>query len=150
MATTLGIGRVIDSQQLQSKIADIGAILDGHTVTGLVTPLTIATTPVTATAAQFINGVINITIANSTTALTTPTAAAIVAAIVGVQVGTAFWVNLLNIGSGTATWTLGTGVTALGLTTVATNKAVVLRGVVTNVTAGTEAVFLQQTTFAAA
>jgi hypothetical protein len=117
------------------------------------TSTTIATTPVTLTAAQFVNGVIDVTVANSTTALTSPTAAAIVAAIPNAQVGDRFGVSLMNIGSGTLTWTLGTGVTGKttnDVTTVATNKGMSYVVVLTNVTAGAEAAKIQQLGFAAA
>lgn len=117
------------------------------------TSTTVATTPVTLTAAQFINGIIDVTVANSTTALSTPTAAAIVAAIPGCQVGSVFDVALMNLGSGTLTWTLGTGVTGKttnDVTTVATNKGMSYKCIVTNVTASSEAVKIQQRGFATA
>lgn len=120
--------------------------------TPVVVSTPIATTPVTLTAAQFINGILNVTVANSTTALTTPTAAAIVAAIPGCQVGSSFIVTLMNLGSGTLTWTLGTGVTGLttnDVTTVATNKGMSYRCGVSNIGSGTEAVKIAQLSFAA-
>jgi hypothetical protein len=115
------------------------------------TATTIATTPVTLTAAQFINGIIDVTVANSTTALTMPTAALVVAAIPNCQVGDTFDVSLMNIGSGTLTWTLGTGITGKttnDVTTVATNKGMSYKVVVTNI--ATPACTIQQRGFAAA
>lgn len=115
------------------------------------TSTTVATTPVTLTAAQFINGIIDVTVANSTTALTMPTAALVVAAIPNCQVGDTFDVSLMNIGSGTLTWTLGAGITGKttnDVTTVATNKGMSYKCVVTNV--GTPAITIQQRGFATA
>jgi hypothetical protein len=78
--------------------------------------------------------------------ITTPTAAAIVAAINGCQVGTAFDLDVVNYGDSTLTMALGSGVTK---TTIATVAAVLtlatlvskrFRFIVTNVTPGSEAV----------
>jgi hypothetical protein len=92
----------------------------------------------TLTAAQFINGVVIQGGTPGAFELQLPTAAAIVAAIVGPQVGACFDFVIDNGGDNTITVTTNTGITLVGTATVATNKNRVLRAVVTNV--GTPAV----------
>lgn len=136
-----------------NDVEAINYAADAANQNAVCTSKTIATTPITLTAAELINGCIDVTVANSTTALTMPTAAQVVAAIPGCQVGSTFELTLMNLGSGTLTWTLGTGITGKttnDVTTVATNKGESYRFVVTNATVGTEAVKVQQRTFAAA
>lgn len=93
----------------------------------------------TATAAQLINGVYSFS-AGTTYTLTTPTAAAIVAALINVEVSSAFILTVYNANSGAFTLTGGTGVTVAGLGTAATGTARSWVFVVTNATAGAEAV----------
>lgn len=92
------------------------------------------------TAAEIINGMFFLTGTPGAVDLTTPSAAAIVAAIENCRVGSSFefWVN--NAGDGTITVVAGDGVTLVGTTTVATNKARRYTGRVTAV--GTPAVSL--------
>jgi hypothetical protein len=97
------------------------------------------------TTAQLLQGLLPVD-CQSAQSITTPTAAAIVAAINGCQVGTAFDLDVVNYGDSTLTIALGSGVTK---TTIATVSAVLtlatlvskrFRFVVTNVTPGSEAV----------
>ena len=111
------------------------AALAQDTVTAVVTALT----AITATAAQLIEGIFN-TAGGTTCALTTPTAAQIVAALSNAQVGSSFTFNIVNTNSGTTTLTAGSGITIVGLATVATNTSGTFRAVVTNITPASEAV----------
>lgn len=103
----------------------------------------------TAAAAAFLFGVYSFS-GGSTYTLTTPSAAQIVAAIPNAQVGSACTVRLYNANSGTLTLTAGSGITVIGPTTVATTKALGYDVIVTNATAGAEAVTLVAHTYAAA
>lgn len=97
-------------------------------------------TSITLTAAQLVDGFFNQT-GGTTNTVTTPTAAAIVAAIPGCVVGSQFTWTVNNNGSGTLTLAGGTGVTVEGAAaTVATTVFSVAVGVVTNV--GTPAVVI--------
>ncbi len=112
------------------------ATLAQDTVTVVVTALT----ALTATAAQLIEGLFS-TAGGTTCALTTPTGAQIVAAMANPQVGSSFTFNIVNTNSGTTTLTAGaSGITLVGLATVATNTSATFRAVVTNITSGSEAV----------
>jgi hypothetical protein len=88
---------------------------------------------VTLTAAQLINGVVNQSGTPGAFNMTTPTAAAIVAAIKNCQVGSAFEFILVNGGDGTVTIVAGDGVTLAGTTAVPTVKSQIYRGIVTAV-----------------
>lgn len=103
----------------------------------------------TAAVAAFLNGIFKFS-GGSTYTLTTPTAAQIVAAMQNVVVGSSLTVSIYNANSGTTTITGGTGVTVTGASTVATSKALTYDIVVTNATAGSEAVEMIPRTFAAA
>lgn len=76
------------------------------------------------------------------TTLTTPTAAALVAALPGATVGTTFELHVRNTANGaeTITFTGGTGVTVSGTATIAQNNAKTFKLVVTNASAGQEAI----------
>jgi hypothetical protein len=104
-----------------------------------------ATVSITATltVTQLLNGFVNSAPAGAIT-LTTPTAAAIVAAMKGAKVGDSFECVIENTSGGANAITLaaGAGVTLRGGTAVAQNKAAILKGVLTNVTAAAEAVTL--------
>lgn len=95
---------------------------------------------VTLSVTEFINGVYIQAGTPGTTAKTTPTAAAIVAAIQGCAVGTAFEFIVVNGGDGVLTVTAGDGVTGSGTLTVAAAKNRRFFGLVTAV--GTPAVTL--------
>lgn len=96
--------------------------------------------PVTLTTAQFINAIVRAS-GQAGVTFNTPTAAAIVAAIPNCQVGSWFEFVLQNNNSGTATVTGGAGVTMVGIvTSPATNKTQIYKGIVTNATLTTEAV----------
>lgn len=86
----------------------------------------------TIAAAALINASYRIT-SGSTATLTTDTAANIVAALDGAQVGSAFEFLLVNGGSGTATLSGGTGVTIVGNAAPTTGKNQLFKGVVTAV-----------------
>lgn len=86
----------------------------------------------TLTAAQFVGGLYEIG-GGTTATITTPTAAAVLAAFPNLQVGDCFDFCLVNGGSGTATMAGGTGVTPAAPGTVSTATMVVFRCVVTGV-----------------
>ncbi len=96
-------------------------------------------TTATLTAAQLLGGMINSAPAGAIT-LTLPTAANMVAGIKGAQVGDSFDVTIENTSGGANTITLAAGgATLRGGTSVAQNKAALLRILITNVTASSEA-----------
>jgi len=106
--------------------------------------VTTATTPVALTTAQLLQGLLPVDCQDAGS-ITTPTAAAIVAAIEGCQPGTAFHLEVVNYGDTTLTLALGTGVTK---TTIASVSAVLTMAtlvgkrflfVCTNSTPGSEA-----------
>jgi len=94
------------------------------------------------TAAEMLSGLIRQTGAHGALGITTATAAALVALMKNVQVGSQFTFAYQNVDDNTSTLTGGTGVTLVGTTAVPTNKTQLFRGVVTNKTAGAEAVSL--------
>lgn len=102
--------------------------------------------PFTLTAAQFVNAIYQTSGQTAAVTVNTPTAAAIVAALPNCQVGSKFEFTLINLNttSGAVTVTGGTGVTVTlaNGTTVPVTKTQIFRGVVTNATAGSEAVTL--------
>lgn len=93
------------------------------------------------TVTQVVNGFLNSAPAGAIT-LTTPTAAALVAALKGCKVGDSITLSIENTSGGANAITLagGTGVTLRGGTSVAQNKSALLRFLLTNVTAASEAV----------
>jgi len=106
--------------------------------------LTTAGGAVTLTAAEVLCGLLNIETQDAQTA-TTPTAAAIVAAINGCQIGTSFDLDIVNYGDTTLTIALGTGVTKITSTTTAVLTIATLTSkrftfVVTNNVVGAEAI----------
>lgn len=107
--------------------------------------VTTATTPVQLTTAQILQGLLPVDCQDAGS-ITTPTAAAIVAAINGCQVGQAFDLDVVNYGDTTLTMALGAGVTKTTIATVAAVLTMVtlvskrFRFIVTNVTPGSEAV----------
>lgn len=98
----------------------------------------------TLTAAEVLSGFLTVDCQDAQT-MTTPTAALLVAAINGCQVGTAFDVDVVNYGDTTLTVGLGTGVTKTTIATVAAVLTLVtlaskrLKFVCTNITPGSEA-----------
>lgn len=96
----------------------------------------------TLTAAQFVNGIVNQGGTPGAIAVTTPTAAAIVAALKNAQANSAFDFVLLNNGDNTVTITAGSGVTLVGTVAVPAATNQIFRGVVTVATSGSEAVTL--------
>lgn len=110
-------------------------------VSSTITALVSAATTLTLTTAQLLGGILN-TAGGTTCTATTPTAAAIVAAMANPQVGSHFTFNVVNTNSGTTTVAGGSGVTVTGLATAATNTSATFRGVVTDIGPGTEAVTL--------
>lgn len=115
------------------------------TITPTLITLTTAGGVRTLTAAELLSGLLTVDCQDAQT-MTTPTAALIVAAINGCQVGTAFDVAVINYGDTTLTIGLGTGVTKATIASVASVMTVVtlaakrLMFVVTNNTVGSEAV----------
>jgi hypothetical protein len=88
---------------------------------------------VTLSVAEFINGAYFQTGTPGAVTKTTPTAAAIVAAIIGCAVGTTFEFILVNDGDGTLTVGAGDSVTLSGTATVLAAKNRVFKGIVTDV-----------------
>jgi len=115
------------------------------TVTPTLITLTTALGVRTLTAAELLSGLLTVDCQDAQTA-TTPTAALIVAAIQGCQIGCAFDVDVVNYGDTTLTIGLGTGVTKATIATVAAVLTLVtltskrLKFVVTNNAVGSEAV----------
>lgn len=109
----------------------------------------INTTGFTATTAQVDGGKLVVLSLTGTlgagAALTLPTAAALVAATPGVGVGYTYVIRFINNSSANFAWTItaGTGDTVTGTATVAQNVFREYRVNFTNVTAGSEAVTLQ-------
>ncbi len=92
------------------------------------------------TAAQVLGGFVNsVPVAGIT--LTLPTAALLVAGLTGAKVGDSFDLSIENSSAGANSITLaaGTGGTLRGGTSIAQNKAALIRVVLTNVTAAAEA-----------
>lgn len=100
---------------------------------------------VSGTTAQILGGILRASTTNAQT-YNTPTAAAIVAAINGCQVGVSFDLDIINYGASTLTIGLGAGVTTPTVAavacvlTLATLVSKRFKFVVTNVTPGSEAV----------
>jgi hypothetical protein len=118
------VNGVAISGQVFSKIGDVGI----SNAAG-----------VTYTTAQFLTGAIFRSGAAAVSD-TTPTAAAIVAAIPGASVGSGKEIVINNANSGLLTLVAGTGVTLVGTTTVTNAKARRYQVQVTNATSGAEAV----------
>lgn len=100
-----------------------------------------AASPLTMSAAQALTGVWKNTTAGAF-ALTLPSAASVVAAMVNPQVGSGFDLWLINTGNNTVTVTAGSGNTLDGqaTATLATNTSNLFKAKLTNVTASSEAV----------
>jgi hypothetical protein len=111
-----------------------------YTLPGIKAEATVSITA-TLTAAQLLNGFINSAPAGAIN-LTLPTAALIVAAMKGAKVGDSFECVIENTSGGANAITVltGAGVTLRGGAAIAQNKAAILKGVLTNVTAAAEAV----------
>ncbi len=104
--------------------------------------LALADAAATLTAAQMENdGIFTIT-PTAARALTTDTAANLVAGMAGCQVGTYFDFSIVNEAAATyaATLTAGIGITVAGAAAVAAASSGTFRAIFTNVTAGSEAV----------
>lgn len=87
-----------------------------------ITTISTATSPTTLTAAQIIGGYINLSYSGSIAVLSTPTAAAIIAAVPNAVVGTSFTCSFRKCNTTAQTaLTLGTGVTVLPAITPANN-----------------------------
>ena len=103
--------------------------------------VTLGTGAVTMTTTEMINGVATIPDGGAAVAITTPTAAAIVAAIRGCKVGTMFEFIIRNNDAVDAkTLTGGATVTIVGTAAIAALTTALCKGVVTNATVSTEAV----------
>jgi hypothetical protein len=90
----------------------------------------------TLTVAQMVNGIVKVSGQTTAQDVTTPTAAAIVAAIPNCQVGSSFEFTLQNenTSSGAVTVVAGSGVTLTGDTAVPIGQTQIYRGIVTNAT----------------
>jgi len=97
---------------------------------------------VTYTAAEILSGFLLRDALSSARADLLPTAAAIVAAINGCQVGTSFrtWIRNTGAGAGSITLTTNTGLTLSGTVAIVFQQQKELLFVVTNNTVGSEAV----------
>jgi len=113
--------------------------LGSNTIPGTFAENTQSTTA-SLSVAQVLAGFVNSAPAGAVT-LTLPTAALLVAAIPGCQVGDKLDLSIENTSGGANAITLaaGTGGTLRGGTSVAQNKAALIRIVITNVTSTTEA-----------
>lgn len=89
----------------------------------------------TFTAAQFVNGIINLSGQTAAQSPVPPTAAQIVAAIPNCQIGSSFEVAIINANtsSGAATLQVASGVTLVGTVAIPITKTQVFRGIVTAV-----------------
>lgn len=108
-----------------------------------VTPAVEATAgAVTYTVAQILSGLLLRDALSGAKADLLPTAAAIVAAIEGCQVGTSFrtWIRNTGAGAGSITLTTNTGLTLSGTVAIVFQQQKELLFVVTNATPGSEAV----------
>jgi hypothetical protein len=99
-----------------------GVVLPVKGVTSVV--VTTGTSPLTGTAAQFLQGLLPVDCQDTGT-LTTPTATLLNAAIPGVAAGTSFDLDVINYGDSTLTIGLGTGVTKTTIATVAAVMTIV-------------------------
>jgi len=81
----------------------------------------VAITGTTWTAADIAGADYTVLATSGATALTTPTAAQIIAAVPGWEVGDSYRLRIYNTNAGTLTLTGGTGVTITGTATLATN-----------------------------
>ena len=110
-----------------------------YTSPGVAAENTVSVTA-TLTVTQSLNGFVNSAPAGAIT-LTLPTAALLVAAMKGAKVGDAVTLSIENTSGGANAITLaaGAGGTLRGGTSVAQNKAALIRIVLTNVTAAAEA-----------
>ena len=84
-----------------------------------------ATTPVTATAAQILSGMLRVN-CDDTATLTLPTATLLNAAIEGIYVGMCFEFSIINSGDTTLTVAVGTGITNKLMTQASTTVSAVL------------------------
>lgn len=109
----------------------------------LITPVTKTTAGVvTYSSDEFLGGLILRDPNGAIRSDVTPTAALIVASIAGAEVGSSYELDIRNTGAFTITMTAGTGVTLSGTMTIAQNNTKRFRVLVTNATAGAEAVTL--------
>lgn len=100
----------------------------------------LGTSAAVLTAAQMLSGICTHT-PGSSLAVTTPTAAAIVAAVPAAIVGSSFDLTIVNLGANTSTLTAGDGgVTIVGTAAIATTTTGSFRARITNITASSEAV----------
>jgi hypothetical protein len=97
----------------------------------------------TLTVAQFVNAIL-VRSGAAGVSDTTPSAAAIVAALAGCMVGSTFEFTVVNQNTGTLTLVAGTGVTLNGTATCPTVNTIRWIGQVTNPNPGAEAVTLQR------
>lgn len=107
-------------------------------VTASAMTVTTATTPVTATTTQVLNGLLIVDCQDAGT-ITLPTAAALKAAIAGCETGTSFKLEIRNSGDTTLTIAGGTGGTVSGTATIATTYCKAFLFVFTATAEGSEA-----------
>lgn len=118
----------------QSQTEDLAQAANLMTITSFIAGTS------TLTVAQFLNTLLQLT-TQAGISLTTPSAAAIVAAMVNAQVGSMCDLIIDNQNSGTMTLVAGAGVTLAGVaTTAATTVRRSYKIIVTNATLGAEAV----------
>lgn len=123
----------------KSLTQSINTAMDTSNIGGLGGDVPKTTTSFSLTATEAIGGVVRLS-TQAAINVTTPSAAALVAALPNAQVGSSFETVIVNGNSGTATMLAGAGVTLVGTTTALTNTSRTYRGMVTNATAGAEAV----------
>lgn len=127
-----------------SEGAAIGTTVDVANFAGSGAYNAITAASPTLTTAQMLNGIAALSGQTAAQNVTTPSAAALVAAIPNCMVGSAFDFVIINghSSSGAATVLAGAGVTLTLTTVVPIAKTQLYRGIVTNITPGAQAVRL--------
>lgn len=118
-----------------SETEAIGLVADQANAASLGEYNNITASSPTFTAAQFVNGIINLSGQTAAQSPVPPSAAAIVAALPNCQIGTTFDVVIQNAhtSSGAATLQVASGVTLVGTVAIPITKTQLFRGRVTGV-----------------
>lgn len=150
--TTTGAGNTVcigtSTTVATSSTGKFGSALTDTNISGRLHNTQTLTTEATAagvtySVAQFCGGVINRSGPAGIFSDTTPTAAEIVAAIPGCEVGSGFDVYIRNTTANVLTMLAGSGITLAGTTTVAATQTRLYKVRVTNATSSSEAVTVQ-------
>ena len=136
--TVTGATSITGDTDVSGNLSSTGDFTCGGLSTCKKTEVALADADATLAVADLVKGVFTITPTAART-LTTDTAANIVAGITGAAVGTSFTFDLIVLAAYDVTVAGGTGVTVVG-SGVVNNSSGTFRVVITNVTAGNEAV----------